>query len=67
MCHVCPNMHNSFLVESDLDLFQGDIVLHEQSQHAITKRNARRSRKFLWSDKTVPYAIAQELSKKRFK
>ena len=47
--------------ENDLDLFQSDIVLHKYNRHTITKRNARRSRKFLWRDKKVPYVIAQEL------
>ena len=47
--------------ENDLDLFESDIVLRKHNRHTVTKRNARRSRKFLWRDKKVPYVIAQEL------
>ena len=68
MCHVCPkHIFFSFLA-SDLDFFEGDINLLKQiaSHHTVTKRNARRSRKFLWRDKKVPYVISQELSKKYF-
>ncbi len=68
MCHVCPKHILFSFLESDLDFFQSDINLLNQSasQHTVTKRNARRSRKFLWRDKKVPYVISQELSKKYF-
>ncbi|XP_028417057.1 zinc metalloproteinase nas-14-like [Dendronephthya gigantea] len=46
--------------ENDLDLFESDIVLHKE-ENTVTKRNARRSRKFLWQNKKVPYEITQEL------
>ena len=56
--------HSLFsFAENDLNLFQSDIVLLD-GEHTVTKRNARRSRKFLWQDKIVPYVISQELSKK---
>ena len=55
-----------YFVENDIYLFESDIVLLDENnpQHTVKKRNAQRSRKYLWKDKTIPYVISQELGKK---
>lgn len=64
--YICPFFYPGKEIP---DLIEGDIFLSEQMKEElknagsqVSKRNAQRSRNYLWSGSTVPYEIDSSLT-----